>query len=695
MVSIQNSNDTMQQLTSALTMPKRIATFDVFDTVLTRAIGSPESNFLLLGNQFKALGLIECSAETFARVRANAESRAFDNAGGLDSSVGLYTIYTEVQVALRLSSAQIQNLIQREIEHEFEVIRPVPQAKQLVQAARDRQEQIVYLSDMYLSAEIIQQLLEQYGLFQPGDQCLVSNEHAQSKASTKLFQYLLDQEGVTPEQVTHCGNNDWADVRQAQKVGLSVRPFFQGNLNRYEEILESYTWSTGGLTSAMAGASRLARLTIPATSEHEVALRDVAASVCAPTLTGLVLWILRRAQQLGLQRLYFVSRDGQVLVEIAKRLIKKLDFSCDLRYLYGSRQAWLLPSVTEMDEEHLSAIFTGKLKIDVDLVTVKVALARLALQPEEIRSSLEKIRLTEATWSRQLTGDEREALNQLVLDDPEIHRIVLQKAAQARQLMLTYLEQERMLEPIRFGLVDLGTGATLHYGLSAVLATAGQHPPISFYLGLRGELIENRFGRPEAYFFDRKLNLGFFDTPGVNQMVEASCSADHGTVLGYRQQGERVEPILKHHDNQPIVNWGFSLVRDTILCFADCLFLDQDQVDAWADVRQVSAAVIAKFWQRPSRSEAAAWGAFPMEDGWGKESIIHCFAVPYRWKDLLTPLWYGNNTGRRHWWHEGALAISPPKLQRLYVLFLKMGRRQRRIRQKLELGQRLKALLRR
>ncbi|HEY9739746.1 MAG TPA: HAD family hydrolase [Coleofasciculaceae cyanobacterium] len=671
----------------------KIASFDVFDTVLTRAVGSPESSFLLLGKKLKDLSLLDYPAEVFARVRANAESRAFVNAGGLDSQVNLHQIYAEVGMALGLTEAQRNQLMNLELQLETQIIRLVPHAKELVQAARDRNERIAFLSDMYLGTECIQKLLSHHGLYLDGDLCYVSCDYAKSKGSGELFQELLQRERVEPEQVCHCGNNSWSDVHTAKQAGLKVRPFPEGNLNRYEEILETYTWATQGLSSVMAGASRLARLTVPASSPREKVLRDISASVAAPVLVSFVLWALGRAQQLGLKRLYFVSRDGQMLLEIARRLIKKLNFSCELCYLYGSRQAWLLPSVTRVDEEHLKGIFTGQLTLDVEFVSVRIALARLCIEPEEASDCLISIGLTNKDWLRNLNVDERIALTQLVLEDQRMRELILQKADQQRQLMVKYLKQEGLLDPTPFGLVDLGTGATLHYALSEVLTVAGGKPPVSFYQGLRKGIPEGQFREPEPYLFDKRLGLGFFEAPGMNEITEMACSADHGTVISYREVGERVEPVLKEDSNPVVMDWGYPIVRETICCFAENILLDASLINLSTDVRAACVELCNAFWSNPSVTEAKAWGDFPMEDGWGNESFYHCFAESYRWSDLITTLWDGRLRGRRHWWESGALALSPPRLRAALRVCLSIGQRQRRVRARLRLGQYVKRQL--
>lgn len=71
-------------------------------------------------------------------MRADAEARAFLNAGGLDSKVNLHQIYAEVGMALRLTEAERDRLMNLELKLETEIIRLVPRAKELLQAARDR-----------------------------------------------------------------------------------------------------------------------------------------------------------------------------------------------------------------------------------------------------------------------------------------------------------------------------------------------------------------------------------------------------------------------------------------------------------------------------------------------------------------------------------------------------------------------------
>jgi hypothetical protein len=59
----------------------KLASFDVFDTVLTRVVGSPRTLFLLLGKRLAGLSIIDCTPETFTRARINAERYALKKSG--------------------------------------------------------------------------------------------------------------------------------------------------------------------------------------------------------------------------------------------------------------------------------------------------------------------------------------------------------------------------------------------------------------------------------------------------------------------------------------------------------------------------------------------------------------------------------------------------------------------------------------
>jgi FMN phosphatase YigB (HAD superfamily) len=631
----------------------KLASFDVFDTVLTRVVGSPHTLFLLLGKRLAGLSAINCKPETFACARIDAERHALKKIG---EELTLRHIYTELGTALKLTETQCNQIMELECALQTELIRPVPLAKNYVQTARDQGQRVVFISDMHLSSEFIQKQLVRHGLWMDGDRCYVSCEYGKSKTSGELFQEVLHHEGISPELMIHCGNDPRGDVRAAKRVRLQTQFFSEGNLNRYEKILESKAGATEGLSSVMAGASRLARLTVPASSPKEEALRDVAAGVMAPLLVGYVLWILQRAQQLGLKRLYFISRDGQILLEIAQRLVGKLNICCELRYLYGSRLSWNLPVITSTDEHWIWAPI-------LEFPTIENALDRLGLNPEELSDKLAAVGFTEKDWSRQLSQNEVQVLRALLREE-DVSEFIFDKAAQKRTVLIEYLNQEGLLDSTEKGIVDLAGQGTLYKALSKLLNTAGVTPIVGFYFGITDSSTDKQNDLREAYFFDKRFELMEL-WRGLGNPLEMFCLADHGTVLSFQKEGEKVHPILEEERNQNVIDWGLPILRNTVYCFVENLLLDLSLVNPQADVREACSEELRAFWFNPSPNEAIAWGSLPWEEHLlSKGTYRRYCAESYRWTHLFKAL-STRRFPRHHQdsWMYGSIVLSPPTIR--------------------------------
>lgn len=630
---------------------RTIASFDVFDTTLTRVVGSPESAFLLLGKRLTNLALIDCSPEVFARHRIKAEQRALSNR----NEVTLAQIYAELAKGLDLTIVESERLMEIECQLQASLLRPVVTVKNDIQAARTLGQRVVFISDMHLSADYIQAQLVNHGIWQEGDCCYVSCEYGKSKGSGLLFQEVLNIEAISASEMIHYGNDAHTDVHSAERLGLKTHSFAEGNLNRYEKILEKETWSTGGLSSLMAGASRLTRLSIPAESENEQALRDVSAGVVSPLLVSYVLWVLRRAQKLGLKRLYFLSRDGQILLEIARELIAKLNIACEVRYIYSSRLSWNLPLLSNTDENWIWEPLVG-------YCTVERLLDRLDVTPNEISEFLISAGFVEKDWCKLLDQNEIERLR-LVLRNEQVKQIIFKKAASKREILIEYLNQEGLFDSSDQGIVDLGWSGTIYKAMFKFFQQIEAKPPVGFYFGIVREDVTAECHRLESYFYDKRYNVGSFDI-WMNAALELFCSADHGTVLGFQRQNGRIEPILEEEHNQAAIDWGLQTVRKTVFTFVNNLLLDTDLVDPYIDVREVTAKVAEAFWFHPTRSEATAWGSLSWEEHLlNKGKIAYSCAETYTWQHVFQILTTGKFPIHHHLsWIDGSLAISPTNI---------------------------------
>jgi hypothetical protein len=399
----------------------------------------------------------------------------------------------------------------------------------------------------------------------------------------------------------------------------------------------------------------------------------VAAGVAAPTLVGYVLWVLQQARQHKLRRLYFLSREGEILLSIARTLATKLDIDCELVYLYASRQAWHLPSITKIDDSIREWLFANHGSLSIAQI-----LRRVCLTPEVVQSSLEQLGFSVAQSSEPLSEEDHRRLERL-LEDPVFQAALLDSAARKREVAVEYFRQKGIFEPIRWGVVDVGWAGMIQRSLARILAVSGRGElPIGFYYGLYKGGTDPAGGIWETYMFDHRSNTGFGPWSGIVAcpLIDIFCEGTEGQVLEYDIKPDgTAEPVLKEKMNQPALDWGLPVVRSAILQFVDSLPLTTSLIDAGTDLRAATAEVLGVFWYSPTRREGETWGAFPYDKEQGGGPVRALAQQACSWKDVVRIGLGGTLPQSRvgMWW-PGSLAISSPAARKA----LKLAKRARK-----------------
>ena len=648
--------------TPPATVNPTVHSFDVFDTLLARRVGRPECVFYLLERRAIHEQILPASVRQFAQVRLTVERTLRHECRPRE--ITLEQIYRRVGERLGLSLSQSQRLMQLELVMEDAVLTGLPQGQTQLERARQQGHRIVFVSDTPLPGEFIRNQLQRRGLLQRDEPCYISSEQGVTK-SRGLFLRLLQNEKVAPSSVLHCGDHPIKDYEVPRRLGMAAHPPASWGLNRYEQILEQHETASGGLTCLMAGASRLSRLSTEVASPRERALADVAAGVIAPVLTAYVLWILHKAQERRLSRLYFVSRDGQVILEIAKSVARRLNLDVELRYLYGSRQAWNLAALRQLDDSQRAWIL-----FPAQGLTVARVLQRLSLQPDEIASIPDVAGANAIHLDKPIKGSGRRIIENL-LANPSLARRVCEKASARRQMLQRYLRQEGFCEKGAAAIVDLGWSGRLQNALGSVVEGLTDRRLRGFYFGL--ESIAGGDDLREAYFYDRRYKQGFSRAvPRLKALMEMFCAADHGQVVDYAESDSRIVPVMRHDHAAVVLQWGLPVVRRAIHNFLDQINWQGLAVDLKADLRPVAAELLRTFWLHPSRDEAIAWGAFPYEEEQAGGYFMP-LARPLARTDVVTALTQGS-TLYRGFWAASALAMSSPVIKLMFRAASQAGR---------------------
>jgi hypothetical protein len=306
----------------------------VFETSIVRILGHPNRVWCLVARRLRQQGINVPGDVAFMQMREHAELVARDWSGLED--VDLAAVYGVLGNWMRWSSVDAAGAVGTEIDQEIAVARANPRVRIMTEPQPRR---LGYVSDTVLPEHALSAALQRCGL--PTGKVWSSGQRTVRKLSGNLFVIVADEVGVDVSDILHVGNDLAVDGLGAARAGAAFELVPEANLNRYESCLDADKLLADGLLgSALAGASRRCRLENAAGAPDGV-LR-VAAGVAGPTLVCATLWALLSAESAGQERLYFVSRDGELPLQIAGVLQAHLGVApgVECRYLYGSRRSW-------------------------------------------------------------------------------------------------------------------------------------------------------------------------------------------------------------------------------------------------------------------------------------------------------------------------------------------------------------------
>ena len=615
----------------------RLASFDIFDTLLTRLVARPRDLFEIIGDDLRQAGLNSIASDEFANLRVAAENKAREPFDHRETTFD--EIYAALATSMKWTPAQTEIAKSIELAAERKWIRVPESARRKLTAARAEADRIYFLSDMYLPRAFLIELLREGNLWREGDELIVSGETKCSKGSGKMFAELRRSQGEI-KSWRHLGDNEHSDIRMAAKHDIATEHFVDCELSRYEAVYAPPPlWR-----SKAAGAIRYARLSAPESDAHKLGIWKVGASVAAPMLFSFVVWVLEEAVRRGIRRLYFISRDGQILLEIANRILTQWKYPLEARYLFGSRQAWRPAAGETLDDWHRN--WALGLGTPTNLISI---FSRLEIDAHAFEKTLAENEFSKSLWTTPLSEERRLELWE-VLKKTEIGAAAIAQRRRKRELAKRYLAQEGLAEDVPIAVVDIGWYGAMQRSLDGIL-TDRREPLIGFYFGT--------INHPARELGGDRLFPFWQDEPGFRSLNSTNISlferftiATHGSVRGYCEEAGRVVPELDPHAHEPLLAWGAEHFQASILKTTDILLqvFQREEFDARAFFK-CARRCFEMFAENPSREEAAVFGTMPVQDQ--KNEISAPTLVPdlSEWQILRALVDYRRRPPG--WWREG------------------------------------------
>lgn len=178
-----------------------VVSFDIFDTLIVRPVVEPTDIFYLLDKKLKKEYNID-----FINYRLNAERELGNPLASLDE------IYEFIQEKYKLSSDEISLMKKEETSCEKQLCFRRDDIFELYKFALEHNKKIIAISDMYLSSEVLNDILLKNG-YNKIEKVYVSNECKSRKDTGALYKYVKKNEENL--SIVHIGDNYESDYKKA------------------------------------------------------------------------------------------------------------------------------------------------------------------------------------------------------------------------------------------------------------------------------------------------------------------------------------------------------------------------------------------------------------------------------------------------------------------------------------------------
>lgn len=442
----------------------RVVIFDIFDTLLVRPFLDPECIKSIVAKQ--AGGRLVSS---YRDLRVQAEIVARQRAG---RDVGLDAIFEEFALQSKLPADTVARLRKMEETAESNAVIPRPDVVSLLRHALAQGKKVVLASDMYLPKLTIEAILARHSI--DGWHALyLSSDIGWRKDSGDLYRYILDQEGLAPTQVLVIGDNEHSDSQIPGDMGMNIchvlRPVELARAVPRLGQLVDHALLENDLNEQIT-LGLIARTNFHPVFYHQFdpfafvpsSPSAIGYSVLGPMVLSFIQWLSQTAAADGVQRLYFLSREGQFLKIIYDCWRTQHPEAPPSDYLVLSRRAVTVPIITDIEGIH--------------------AIAKTRYFPNQVADFIHErfgVELNEEEWANiwsqgvwrknqlvEVVDGQIEHLEPLLL---ALQHRIFDQGKKELPALLAYLNRMGLNQEGKFALVDVGYAATIQARLNRLL----------------------------------------------------------------------------------------------------------------------------------------------------------------------------------------------------------------------------------
>jgi len=253
--------------------------------------------------------------------------------------------------------------------------------------------------------------------------------------------------------------------------------------------------------------------------------RVFTSTTTAPILVSFVIWTLLSAKKKGVSKIYFLARDGKIMMEIAKIINNKFNLELEIKYLFCSRLVLKSALMKLNYNQFIEQLSLGQLKLMIDELEIE------NIEKSKLKDNVAKC---QGEWESFFnTSQYCEHFVKLSHDKC----VLLQE----------YFLQEGLYNHDEIAFVDSGWKGSMQANIVSLLNGDGEKKVpkcYGFYFGITHRDTPNSEYNGFFYSLSKNFNRQFDFN---NNVFEAICAANHGMTVGYNRTNRGIVPDFRLH----------------------------------------------------------------------------------------------------------------------------------------------------
>lgn len=318
-----------------------VVSFDIFDTLITRKIYCPDDIFRLMNNQISSNIKLN---KSFSTIRKEAENILRNEKMDPD----IHQIYDKIRDLCHISDREKEKIKQMEILLEKKFLIPRYDMLELFNRLKENGNNIILVSDMYLTSDILKAILKNCG-YDGYSKMYVSCEENLRKDKGNIWNMI--KEKYKDKSIIHVGDNEESDCHKLWEYHIQPEHIMNGkmmyanspygyhlkkvqnNMKISDSILFGLVINKTTFNSPFKWNNSKAVFNINNLYEYGY-------SIIGPVLFEYMMWLIQSLKTETKATLLFLSREGYYFQKMYN-LIKK---RCKCKFLENIQDMYFLTS---------------------------------------------------------------------------------------------------------------------------------------------------------------------------------------------------------------------------------------------------------------------------------------------------------------------------------------------------------------